>query len=211
MPRGGSGRRAFLATLGAVAVAGGGCVQPPAEQTTTRSSSTKPSLEIAESDQVAGEHQMRITATVTTSTVTEEHPARVRVSTTNTGESRYIQSMRRGLHFHPQYGGETSDDPIGLVLFDAHDEYTRTDGKWQFEPYDGGQGGAGLAGVVLEADETISNDYAVLDDATVRGYFSPGTYRFEAPVVIKPDAEEGPPSGIVAEFTWGFSLKVEQD
>lgn len=211
MPRGGFRRRAFLATVGTVTVPVGGCVQPPAERSATRASPTKPSIKIVESDQVAEEHQVRITATVTTSTVTEEHPARVRVSTTDTGESRYIQSMRRGLHFHPQYGGETSDDPPGLVLLGANDEYTRTDGKWQFEPYDGGQGGAGLAGVELEAGETISNDYAVLDDATVSGYFSPGTYRFEAPVVIKPDAEEGPPSGIISEFTWGFSVKVEKE
>jgi len=201
-------RRTVLKHIGLGSVFGiSGCLQSSPGR---ENAAGNYSLSVVSSDNVASEHQVNISPKLTEPGVTEEHPARVTIETTNRGKSRYFSSMRTGLHFHPEYGGDRSDDPRGLVLREANGDYTREGGRWQFEPHDGGGGGAGLAGVVIEAGETVSNEYLVLDDSTVSGYYASGKYRFEAPVVIRPDAEKGEPSGIVAEFMWGFSLKVEK-
>ncbi len=208
-------RRTVIKLLGVGAVASsGGCMGPqaassPDSGTGTDSDSLHRRITVAERDTVSEEHQVSINPTVTQGQITGESHGIVTLETTNTGESRYFSSMRTGLHFHPEYGGERSDSPRGLVLLENDGKYTPTDRKWQHTPYD--DGGAGLPGTVIDAGETVLTEYLVLDDATVSGYLRPDTYRFEAPVIIKPDAEKGPPSGTVAEFTWGFSLIVTRE
>lgn len=201
-------RRTALTQFGIISLTSiSGCVRSPLSSRKSVQDKSR-SLTLAGSDQVADEFEVNITAILRESLVTEEHPACLQIETENWGESRYFVSMREGLHFHPEYGGERSDRPRGLVLQHADEEYTATGDKWQLEPYD--DGSAGLPGIVIDTGETVSNEYLVLDDSTVSGYYSPDTYRFEAPIVIRPDAKKGEPSGIVAEFTWGFSLKVEE-
>lgn len=201
-------RRTILRQLGSAGVIGlAGCIQSVGGG--SNSSTESRTALVVDYDEIANEFQVSIVPSITESTVASEHPARVSIETTNMGEERYFSSMRRGLHFHPEYGGERSDEPRGLILWEAADGYTPEGEKWQREPHN--DGGAGIPGIVIKADETISNEYLVLDDSAVSGYYPPDTYRFEAPVVIRPDAEKGEPSGIEAEFSWGFSLEVTQD
>lgn len=202
-------RRDLLESVGSAGLVGlAGCVQSEPGRSPPAESSEQRSVSITASDDIAESTEVRIDPTVTEPRLTEEHPPRVTIETTNTGEKRYFASMQGGLLFNIGWGGDYSESPPGLILLGDKDppgEYPPEEGTWQYDPpnVDGP-----ASGIVIDADETVTTEYLVLDNPDESGYFSPDEYRFEERVDIQLFRDETPVPGSTANFTWGFSLQV---
>lgn len=193
-------RRGFLASTGVgllVPLCGCGMASSP----------ENPRLSLAGSDTIAGRHRLAVDVTVVEPLVTAEHPARIRIRTTNRGPERQFGRMRGGYLFAP-FDNYVSQ-PSGLVIYlesmrDASDGPDDGDGRWSIWPAN--DGGAGLASFRFPAGETVENEYRVLDDASATGYYPTGEFRFARTFsIVSDDAEDR------EDVQWGFSLRVDPD
>lgn len=205
-------RRPFLKRLGisGVAMHIAGCLSVPS----TTESSDSPSnqshsdttggeqntdeshvqrrITLAGQDSVPQEYDAQINVEMLRSTVTPEQTARLRVTTTNTGERRGF-SLREGNQcslFNRDRGG--SDSPHGLWLYSPSDtKYLEREGdKWIASNAGPGWGAYGCGGSPLSKNESINNEYVVWDDYRTNDYMSPDVYRFEERVTIFPISQE---------------------
>lgn len=76
-------------------------------------------------------------------------------------------------------------------------------GEWVFE----GRGWEAYGCLMGEyvAEESFFNDYLVWDVGEQSGYFPSGTYRFRERITTRETGQTSEES----EFTWGFSVRVE--
>lgn len=204
-----------MGSVGASAAAG--CTAPgePAtdDPATNDTPPSQPRISITDFTDLPQDLDVEIVPTVTWSRVTGENPATVSIATTNRGDARYFPSMRTGIHFHPEYGGETSDQPRGLVLRDTEGGLNISGEPWSVEPItsdQGGSGGYGSTGIVIDEDETVTNEYFVLDDETIPDYYRPQQYTFSVPVAVNPDTGADS-SDETVQVPWEFTLLVEHD
>lgn len=209
-------RRAFLANLGAIGTVGvAGCANPLAK--ISGGAGHPVELTLADVDTVLSEVGVDIQVELLESTVTDSEPARLRVTTTNTGPKRTVGvgDGRCGL-FNRSAGG--SDSPAGLWLytkrrsdklvnrFDARDGDRWVEDKAMHDSR--GYDGYGCRYPTYRPGDEIGNEYVVWDDYRTLGYFDPGTYRWEESVTVTPpDSVDGPDGS--TSFNWGFSLRVE--
>jgi hypothetical protein len=82
-------RREILGLLGAGGgTALSGCLSPPVAPSSTVSDGIQRRISLAGQNSIPDELQVSITAEMLESTVTDEHPARVRITMTNQGDER---------------------------------------------------------------------------------------------------------------------------
>lgn len=193
--------------LGGAASALGACLAGCASF--GNASNTRRRVSLERVDEVPSEHDLTITVEPLESSVTPEHTARVRVTTTNEGARRDV-SISEGMCclFDRSRG---ASDPPGLWLHrpEVADGIERKGDRWTRDaPADQPRGypAYGCLAHTYDPGESVSNDYLVWDDYRVSGYLEPGVYRFAEPVTVSPAGSEGRDDG--AEFTWGFDLRV---
>ncbi len=211
-------RRSLLSTLGAAGVAGlAGCLAGG------NSGSHQRRVSVADQDSLVDDHAVRIAPEVLEPEITDEHTARVEITTTNEGPKRAL-SVDTGDCAPFNRGERGSDDPPGLWLHDPNRAggIDRDDPRWVRDaPADRNRGfdAYGCSLRVYEPGESVATEYVVWDDYRVDGYLDPGTYRWETDVEIySMDAVEvqtgstarrdGDPD---ASVTWGFSLAIEDE
>jgi len=156
---------------------------------------------------------MQIAVKILEPTVTDSHPARVRVTTTNTGSKRAFSIGNSGCGLFNRDRGE-SDDPPGLRLHDpTKTEYIeRKRNKWVADkPADKARNilQYGCSKRIYETGESLSNEYVVWDDYQESGYFTPGTYNWEETVEVSEATNTLTEDTDSQSFTWGFSLRVD--
>lgn len=181
-------------------------------ETTTRASALQRRVSLAGVNDVPEKHRMTIDVELLESIVTAAHTTRLRVTTTNTGPKRKISIGEDKCSLFNRDGG-LSEKP-GLVLHspDSTEWIDRKGDRWvpdrsSDEPR--AYAAYGCAGRLYPEGDSVVNEYLVWDDYQMRGYMTPGTYRFVEPVRIK-RPNEGLDAELTAEFTWGFSLAVEK-
>jgi hypothetical protein len=211
---------------------------PPTNQetltskTTTRTTFTETTsnediqrrVSLADVDEVPDEHDLRIEVELLQSTVTDAHTAHLRLTATDeTSRKRRIGIGTGKCSLFNRTKGKS--EPPGLWLLTPDNTNSAPeDGRWtvkrnMFAAY-------GCAYRPTVHDEPIINEYTVWDDAEVDGYMTPGTYRFATPIVVGGQGFGSNPTIIgdsatttgdattattepASEFTWGFSLTVE--
>jgi len=159
-------------------------------------------------------YQIRINVEVLEATITADHAAQIRVTTTNNGPKRALSIGTDGCDLFNRSRG-ASDEPEGLWLYRPEwtNHLTRKEGKWVLDrPSDQPQAyqAYGCAPTVYDSGESRSTEYVVWDDYRVDGYLEPGTYRWEEDVQIWEDASAEPGDSQSATAMWGFSLTVKK-
>lgn len=207
-------RRAYLAAVGAVGLAGlAGCkgdVARGAGRHLLGPDTDRRRVTVADVDAAPDDIGLHIGVDLRESVANTDHPPRLAITTTNRAPERSISIAEGGCSlFNRLKGG--SDDPEGLWLYPpgALEPDDRVGRRWV--PDRGGRGKAlyGCDPATYRAGKSLTNQYEVWDDHRSRGYFRPGTYRWEEEVRVwnEPRASQyDDPDG---EFTWGFSLSVE--
>ncbi len=208
-------RRAYLAAAGAAGLAGlAGCkgaVAPGTGRHLLGPDTDERRVTVADVDDVADEHDVRIEVELLEPVANAEHPPRLAVTTTNLAPERAISVSEDGCClFNRMKAG--SDDPTGLWLPppDALAPEDRTGERWV--PETRGRRGYALYGCnprTYPGGASLTNEYEVWDDYQHRGYFPPGTYRWEEQVEVWKDPRARSGDDPSATFTWGFSLSVE--
>jgi hypothetical protein len=226
-------RRWFLTTMvaGTGFVAGCTTSSPPASQATsisetgtqtpasetTSNEDIQRRVSVAGVDEVPDKHDLRIEVKLLQSTVTDEHTAHLRLTATDeTSRKRRIGIGTGKCSLFNRTKGKS--EPPGLWLLTPDGSNSDPAGNhWtvnrdKFLMY-------GCAYPVVEHNEPIINEYRVWDDAAVDGYMTPGTYRFATSITVggqplgsNPTTTEGTTTATTepaSEFTWGFSLAVE--
>lgn len=202
-------RRALLETVGGIGLGGlAGCIA----RTGTRPDGPR-RIGLAEQDVVPDEHRVSVAVEVLEPAFTEDHPARVRITTTNEGDRRAIGVGTGKCALFNRSDG-ASDAPVGLWLYrpERAEDLERKPGKWvRDRPADQPQGypAYGCLPIVYDAGGAVRTEYEVWDDYRVTGYLDPGTYRWETEI----PHWEGPEyasDDAKRTFTWGFSLALEQ-
>ncbi len=120
-------RRDLLATLGGIGAVGlAGCLNRG-----TAGTARSRHVSIVNQDSIAEDHEIRIHAEVLESTITDAHPATLRISTTNEGPKRAI-SVRAGRCDLFNRGRGGSDEPRGLWLYRAEstDSMDQKGNRW---------------------------------------------------------------------------------
>lgn len=218
-------RREFLATLGSIS---GTCFGDRFSRESTLALSHRISLE--NQDSVPDQFKIQITAEIVEHEFTENHPARVKVTITNTGLSRELSVGTRCDIFNKENGGS---DPAGLWLHTpGREKYDRKDDRWVADrsaEKPRGYSGAGCPKERFYPGESASAEYVVWDDYRVDGYLNPGEYRWEQTVYITDGAflnsdsglQKTPPNDAAllsnkaypesgSSFSWGFSLSLHE-
>jgi len=200
-------RREILGLLGAGGgTALSGCLSPPATPSSTVSDGIQRRISLAGQDSIPDELQVSITAEMLESTVTDEHPARVRITMTNQGDERRFSGCAV---FDRESKGSI---PPELWLESDLDDSVRTGEKWVKQNLPGpgeGFGGKGCGLEVYASGESKLTNYAILHDGRTDGYLNPGTYRWEKEIRIAPKQSQTTESDAQETITWGFSLTVE--
>lgn len=205
-------RRALLssvATTGLLGVAG--CQQFRA---ITGDDNTQRVVKLADQDSGPESHQVRITVDLLEQSVTDAHPARLEVSTTNEGPRRALSVGRELCSlFNRSDGG--SDDPAGLWLYRPEDaqDLDREDDRWEpdrsrfsnrsYPAY-------GCGATRYDTGDSVSTEYEVWDDYSEGGYFEPDTYRWVQEIQLWDDPDAAGTESPTTTFTWEFSLTVER-
>jgi hypothetical protein len=184
----------------------------PEAETTTDRTDVQRTITLADQDTAPEKYGVDLEVEMLETVVTDEHTARLRLTTTNTGGNGYISRFSCP-PFSKSEGG--SDRPPGLWLYPANrtQSLDRTGARWteDREPDDSrgfnaaGCGGGG-GGPTTPASTPHSVEYAVWDDYQFDGYLVPGRYRFVDTVLVQLK-DENPPDA--DEVRWGFSLDVE--
>lgn len=202
-------RRTVLAGLSGIGVVSlSGCSR---FRSVTDPATDERTITVESVDDTPQEHAVSIDVSMLHESVTAEQPARLRVTTTNTGRRRAISiSQGRCSLFERWDGG--SDDPPGLWLYDpdAASRIDRVDERWVADrPRDEPRvfPDYGCVPRDYDAGEAVTNRYVVWDDYAVAGYLSPGTYRWRQEVRVSESGSHGDEE--LGSFHWGFSLVVE--
>lgn len=132
--------------------------------------------------------------------VTADGTALLELETTNVGEVDHTVS--------PYYKGRSgTDGPEGIVLYsleaaDSPGEDHHPECLDDPEPTQDAVDFTTEEGIhhELEPDETVTDEYVVVDDRSVEGCVPPGEYRFESTHVF-----EG-----IGGFDWGFEIEIQE-
>lgn len=208
-------RRGYLAAAAGVAGLAGlaGCkgdIAPGAGRHLLDPDTDRRHVTLAGVDVTPDDVPVSIDVEVVEPLATADHPVRIAVTTTNEGPERAISVAEGGCRlFNREKAG--SDDPEGLWLYPdgSLEPWDRTGERWV--PEDRGRRAYAAYGCgprAYRADESLTNEYEVWDDYAVRGYFQPGTYRWEEAVQVYDDLRAGFGDDPDTEFTRGFSLDV---
>lgn len=159
-------------------------------------------------------YQMQINAEVLKPTITADHTARLRVTTTNNGPKRAFSIGTGGCDLFNR-SRAASDEPAGLWLYrsDSTNNLTRKENKWVRDlPSDQQRDYPeyGCSPTVYDRGQSRSTEYVVWDDYRVEGYLEPDAYRWEEDVQIWEDASADFGDSPSATVTWGFTLTVEK-
>ena len=173
----------------------------------------KRTVSVSSQDDIPDRYEMSITVDVLQDEITSSQTARLRVTTTNTGEKRGFSIGKHSCSlFNRSRGG--SDDPAGLWLYRPQkaENLERRGTKWmpnEFQWESRGFSTKGCGSTVYEPRQRRSTVYEVWDDYKVDGYLESGTYRWEQEVEIYTDPDEA--AGLADDsFTWGFELNLEE-
>lgn len=210
-------RRALLTGMSTIGVGGiAGCL---GSLTNFSGADVHPvHLSVADVDTIADENELEMGVECLESTVTDSQPARLQVTTMNTGPERTVSVGAGGCGLFTRNAGG-SNSPPGLWLYTKRrssklaNRYEARDGdRWvEDKAKDNRRGydGYGCTSPTYSPGEELTNEYVVWDDYRVSGYFEPGTYRWEETVTtIPPDSSDDDTGG--TSFVWGFSLHVER-
>ena len=168
-------------------------------------------ISLAGVDDVPEQHRLTIEVKLLESTVTTDHTARLRVTTTNKGAKRQISIADGRCSIFNRGEGEST--PPGLWLYRPEDaeNFERDGHRWRRDRDPNGppRGYAayGCNSPVYATGDSITSKYLVWDDYRTAGYMNSGTYRFAVEVFLyDPNNDVETPSE--ANFTWGFDLAV---
>ena len=214
-------RRELLAT-GAALGAGGpaGCSalgvtdSEPTTAPTTTDSAVQRELALVDEVDLPDEHGVTVDVTLLEPLVTDDHPARLEITTTNEGEARTIYPAS-GECLPFEYPDSGSEEPPGLWLHHSTSPGAVREhpDRWiEDEPANESRIGDLLycSGREYEPGESVDSTYEIWWDYQVPGYFEPNTYRFEAEVRIWEETTDVDPGNPDIELTWGFSLEVRE-
>lgn len=211
-------RRSLLAALSAVPLAGcvgsAGDPSPTDEPATTETprDGVQRTIQLDAVEEAPAEG-LGIDAEVVESAVTEEHPARVAVTTTNDGRKRNVSIAPGQCCLFNRNGG--ASDPAGLWLHrvESSAHIDRDGDRWSRDaPADQPRAYPAYACLskTFAAGEALTTEYDVWDDYRTEPYFEPGTYRFAEQVTVRePGGDNEEETDVIAEFDWGFSVRVE--
>lgn len=202
-------RRDVLSILWIVGT--GGCLSVPSTSSSPiQKTGPANSVSLKSKDKVPKEYGIETDVTIVQSEYTDERPAEIRITLTNTAQKRRISvGPDMCFLFNRSRGG--SDDPPGLWLH-GRDEatYINRDGeKWVADKSPDQPRGSANYGCGMETyneEESVSKILQIWDDYRVDGYLTPGVYRWEEHISI----EDGPSSdnNSTESITWGFSISL---
>jgi hypothetical protein len=154
-------------------------------------------------------------------TVTANHPARLRISTTNYGPKRAL-SIGTG-HCRIFNRWDSHSNPVGLTLVSSNVSQVNSDSevdntigrkgnRWEADLPQVASPGYRMykcPPIAFDSGESVSDDYSVWHDYRVDGYLNPGIYRWAQDIRVWDDLSQGSdePSTI---FSWGFELSIEK-
>lgn len=201
-------RRHLLGTLGMIGSIG--CVnwtgKPREEQDSSTEDSPKDDnrrITLGEIDDVSESAEISIDIEQHSSLVTSEELPRFDVTTTNLDQRKCI-NIKSGHECCLFNREKAASSPSGLWFFHRGVGVGRNQGeRWTAS---GGFADYGCGRGCYDPGESITNEYRTWADSTEDGYFVPGEYRFEAAVEIYNADDESR----IKEFTWGFTVLVEQ-
>lgn len=210
-------RRSALAALGSIgAGALTGCISTPQATSPDLDSDTDsghPTVSLESQSTVPSEYEIEISVDVLEPAFTAKHPAKLQITTTNTGDEQ-IQSTGPGrcYLFTRSQGG--SDTPPGLWLHDsnASEHIDRKDGKWVADTPSNQPREYLSYGCMLKeyaVGESVSKEYEIWADYQVSGYLQPGTYRWEQPIRLSHKEEPSSSTESTNSFPWWFTLQLE--
>lgn len=180
-----------------VSLSGCAALSGPASEAKVKNEQTAPS-----------EYNIDCELEMTNSRYSEDSPVQLKVSYTNIGTDRRISNCA------PFVKRERASLDASLWLCHPNQvEISKDDKKqWQVDTeVDPDQIPLGVCTLGdFNANDTISEQYYLLDNSNTRGYLTPGSYTWETTVVL---AGDGPtpkdPSKVETEsFTWGFTIEL---
>ena len=196
---------------------------------TTGNGDVQRRISLADVDEVPAEHDLRIEVELRQSTVTDEHTAHLRLRATDESSRKRRIGIGTGkCNLFNREKGES--EPSGLWLYtpDEAERLDRAGNRWTEDADPNGMDAYAAYGCAYPPtvhDEPIINEYLVWDDFREEGYMTPGTYRFATSITVGGQAPGSNPTVIgnetttgdtatatvepASEFTWGFSLAVE--
>jgi len=211
-------RRSLLAALSAVPLAGcvgsAGSPSPTDEPSATETppDGVQRVVRLDDVDEAPAEG-VGIDAAVVEPAVTEEHPARVAVTTTNEGRERDVSIAPGQCCLFNRNGGASESTGLWLHRVESSAHIDRDGDRWTRDaPADESRAYPmyGCLPKTFAAGEALTNEYHVWDDYRREPYFEPDTYRFAEPVTVaEPGGDLDEEAAVIAEFDWGFSLRVE--
>jgi len=211
-------RRLFVAALSTASLAGcldrAGVVGAPTDETPTADlpEGVQRLVHLDAVDDAGTDHDVVIDAAVLEPSVTAEHPTRVAVTTTNEGRERAISVGSDQCCLFNRSGGASDPEGAWLHRVGSTERVERDGDRWTRDaPADEGRAyyAYGCFPRTYAAGESLTNEYSVWDDYRTAGYLEPGTYRFEEPVRVSEPGDGAGEEDVLAEFTWGFSVRVE--
>lgn len=170
-------------------------------------------VSLAGVDDVPAKHAITIDVELLEETVTPDHTARLRVTTTNEGERRRLSVSEGRCNLFNRSGGASETPGLWLHRPKSREWIEREGDRWTRnrdadEPRGYLMYGCGARS--YDSGESVASDYLVWDDYREEGYMEPGTYRFGEDVLVR-SADETPSADTkLAEFVWGFDLRVER-
>jgi hypothetical protein len=201
-----SSRRTVLRAAGTVLLSGTvGCID-------RRGGGGGP-LQVSVASADTGQHDVSFSVEMLEPTVNDAHPARLAVSVSNEGAARRLSPgddicgpLNRG-------DGGSAPGRLWLHLLADARGIDHPDGRWTRDApasRSRGFGDYGCHGRSYESGEHVTTPYEIWDDYQDDGYYPSGTYRFETDVAVYP-ADDETATEPVAEFGWGFTLRVGAD
>lgn len=205
-------RRALLTSVAATGVVGGTGCQRLHAFTSENDGQRKVQIETQAS--VSATHQLTIAVDRLEQSMTDAHPARIEITTTNEGPPRAVSvGQEQCCLFNRSDGG--SDNPEGLWLYRPEDTQNldRKDDRWVHDRSrfaDRSFPAYGCGATRYDTGESVSTEYEVWDDFAVGGYFEPDTYRWQQEIHLWDDPDAEGTEDPTTPFTWGFSLSVKK-
>lgn len=215
-------RRRVLKLIGGAGIAGyAGCLGAPTVQTDSQTTSSEKKTQterdtreviIANQDTMADEHNLRIEATMLEPTVTEAHPARLRITITNDHERR--TTFYHGCSAFSKY--DWMSNPYGLFLANAESPSWALESgpQWIIEPpsepgTEGYFGDAACGASPYKPGQSRRFERVLYDDGRIEGYLEPGTYGFTDTFLLTSslDAERSREDSVRVD--WWMDLRIE--
>jgi hypothetical protein len=157
---------------------------------------------------------LAIEAEVVEPSVTDEHPARVAVTTTNDGRKRDVTGGDGMCCLFNRSGGASEPGGLWLHRAGSTESIERDGDRWTRDRAPGdprAYAAYACLPTTFATGKSLTNEYYVWDDYRVEGYLRPGVYRFaEEVTVVEPNGDLTEEADVLANFEWGFSVRVEQ-